>query len=50
LSHNLIEKIQLVSQNLLAHRMKNFTGQMLKHHTMRSTQYMSQWIAEKNKK
>ncbi|MGK0516948.1 MAG: glycosyltransferase involved in cell wall biosynthesis [Gammaproteobacteria bacterium] len=50
LSHNLIEKIQLVSQNLSAHRMKNFTGQMLKHHTMRSTQYMSQWIAEKNKK
>ncbi|MCK8134663.1 glycosyltransferase [Pseudoalteromonas sp. 2CM28B] len=50
LNDNLIEKIQLVSQNLSAHRMKNFTGQMLKHHTMRSTQYMSQWIAEKNKK
>lgn len=50
LSHNLIEKIQLVSENLSTHRMKNFTGQMLKHHTMRSTQYMSQWIAEKNKK
>ncbi|WP_213608365.1 glycosyltransferase [Pseudoalteromonas sp.] len=50
LSHNLIEKIQLVSESLSTHRMKNFTGQMLKHHTMRSTQYMSQWIAEKNKK
>lgn len=50
LSAQLIEKIDSISSNLDAHRMKNFTGQMLKHHTMRSTQYMSQWIAEKNKK
>ena len=50
LSAQLIEKIDSISSNLDAHLMKNFTGQMLKHHTMRSTQYMSQWIAEKNKK
>ncbi|WP_372762377.1 glycosyltransferase [Pseudoalteromonas sp.] len=50
LSQQLIERIQLVSADLAAHRRKNFTGQMLKHHTMRSTQYMAQWIAEKNKK
>ncbi|MDO6834507.1 glycosyltransferase [Pseudoalteromonas carrageenovora] len=50
LSAALINKIDAISSNLAAHREKNFTGQMLKHHTMRSTQYMAQWIAEKNKK
>ena len=50
LSTVLIKKIDSISSDLEAHREKNFTGQMLKHHTMRSTQYMSQWIAEKNKK
>jgi glycosyltransferase involved in cell wall biosynthesis len=50
LSAALINKIDLISNDLSAHREKNFTGQMLKHHTMRSTQYMAQWIAEKNKK
>lgn len=50
LSTALIKKIDSISSDLEAHREKNFTGQMLKHHTMRSTQYMSQWIAEKNKK
>ncbi|WMS92918.1 glycosyltransferase family 4 protein [Pseudoalteromonas sp. HL-AS1] len=50
LSTVLIKKIDSISSDLEAHRGKNFTGQMLKHHTMRSTQYMSQWIAEKNKK
>jgi len=50
LSAALIQKVDSISCDLSAHREKNFTGQMLKHHTMRSTQYMSQWIAEKNKK
>ncbi|MET6760424.1 glycosyltransferase [Pseudoalteromonas sp. NCIMB_1079] len=50
LSTVLIKKIDSISSDLEAHREKNFIGQMLKHHTMRSTQYMSQWIAEKNKK
>ncbi|WP_193038777.1 glycosyltransferase [Pseudoalteromonas nigrifaciens] len=50
LSAALIQKVDAISSDLNAHREKNFTGQMLKHHTMRSTQYMSQWIAEKNKK
>lgn len=30
-------------------RRDNFTGQMLQHHQYKSTQYMSQWIAEKQK-
>jgi len=44
-----INKINEVSDNLNQHRLNNFTGSMLKHHTMMSTKYMSQWIAAKNK-
>ncbi len=50
LGQKLIEKIKKVKKNLKEHRLDNFTGAMLKHHTMMSTKYMSQWIAEKNKK
>ncbi len=46
----LIKKIINVEKNLVQHRLNNFTGGMLRHHSMMSTQYMSQWIAEKNKK
>ncbi|CAM4139195.1 glycosyltransferase [Pseudoalteromonas ostreae] len=49
LSVDLINKITATSANLTQHREANFTGQMLKHHTMRSTQYMAQWIEAKNK-
>ncbi|MEM5552518.1 glycosyltransferase [Pseudoalteromonas neustonica] len=49
LASQLVEKIQSITQQLKAHRESNFTGQMLKHHTMRSTQYMAQWIEAKNK-
>jgi len=34
---------------LAQHRLNNFTGAMLQHHSLKSTKYMSQWIAEKNK-
>jgi len=44
----LISKIIAIADNLVSHRLANFTGSMLKHHTMMSTQYMSQWIAAKN--
>jgi len=45
----LINKITEIEENLEQHRLNNFTGAMLKHHSMMSTKYMSQWIAEKNK-
>lgn len=35
--------------NLELHRNANFIGQMLQFHTMRSTEFMSRWIEEKNK-
>jgi len=50
LGKKLIEKIDRVESELKQHRLNNFTGSMLKHHTMMSTKYMSQWIAEKNNK
>ncbi len=30
------------------HRQQNFMGQILQHHTLQSTKYLSKWIAEKN--
>ncbi|WP_316806364.1 glycosyltransferase family 4 protein [Pedobacter agri] len=41
----LIEKLDLTS-----HRKQNFIGQILNHHTVQSTKYMSLWIEEKNKR
>jgi len=42
-------KINSIIQNLTAHRQQNFMGQLLMHHTLQSTKYMSKWIEEKNK-
>ncbi|RNL54063.1 glycosyltransferase [Pedobacter jejuensis] len=36
--------------DLTIHRQKNFYGQILNHHTVQSTKYMSLWIEEKNRK
>ena len=46
----LIKKIISIEKTLEQHRSNNFTGSMLKHHSMMSTKYMSQWIAAKNTK
>ena len=48
LGKQLISKILEVESNIESHRLENFTGAMLKHHTMTSTKYMSQWISAKN--
>ncbi|MPL55232.1 hypothetical protein SDC9_00699 [bioreactor metagenome] len=45
-----INKIQEISENLESHRNQNFLGQILQHHTLQSTKYLSKWIEEKNKK
>ncbi|MFD1064252.1 glycosyltransferase family 4 protein [Winogradskyella litorisediminis] len=42
-------KIISLKDNLKVHRQENFIGQLLSHHTMQSTKYMSKWIEEKNK-
>lgn len=45
-----IHKIQEISENLESYRNQNFLGQILQHHTLQSTKYLSKWIEEKNKK
>jgi len=44
-----IKRLNEVLTNLKAHRLQNFTGQMLWHQNMQSTKYLSKWIEEKNK-
>jgi glycosyltransferase involved in cell wall biosynthesis len=43
-------RIEAGLKNLEADRRANFIGQMLMHHSMASTEYMSRWIACKNNK
>lgn len=45
-----IEQVLILQKNLKEHRLKNFTGAMLMHHTISSTKYMSKWIEEKGKR
>jgi len=46
----LVERLQQLRCELDSHRLANFTGAMLRHHSMKSTQYMAQWIEAKNSK
>ncbi len=45
----LLLKIDELQAGIKAHRLQNFTGAMLMHHTVSSTKYLSRWIEEKNK-
>lgn len=42
------EKIDWIVANLQEHRNTNFLGQILQHHTLQNTKYLSKWIEEKN--
>lgn len=44
-----LKQIAHLAENLQAHRQLNFLGEILKHHSLQSTKYMSLWIEEKNK-
>jgi hypothetical protein len=44
-----VQHILKVQTNLKQHRIDNFMGTLLQHHTLTSTKYMSRWIEEKNK-
>ena len=44
-----LNKLSSIQTSLEEHRKNNFTGMMLRHHKMKSTMYMSQWIEAKNK-
>ncbi|WP_413999394.1 glycosyltransferase [Flavobacterium sp. W1B] len=43
------QQIKSLQDNLTHHRLVNFMGELLQHHTLKSTKYMSKWIEEKNK-
>lgn len=43
-------KIHFLRSNLSQHRLDNFLGALLQHHTLTSTKYMSRWIEAKNSK
>ena len=45
----LIGFVKATTQQIKQHRLNNFTGQMLHHHMLQSTKFMSKWIEEKNK-
>jgi len=44
-----VKHILETQTHLKQHRLCNFMGTMLQHHTLTSTKYMSRWIEEKNK-
>ncbi|ULC58848.1 glycosyltransferase family 4 protein [Flaviramulus sp. BrNp1-15] len=46
----LLQIIEEATSQLHNYRLNNFTGQMLQHHTLQSSKYMSKWIEEKNGK
>ena len=46
---NFLNKLFSILKSLDEQRNNNFTGMMLRHHKMKSTMYMSQWIEAKNK-
>ncbi|WP_337968422.1 glycosyltransferase [uncultured Flavobacterium sp.] len=45
----LVAKINSLLNDSESHRLQNFMGSLLQHHTLKSTKYMSKWIEAKNK-
>lgn len=49
-SEDLFQKTKKLLRDLSMHRKQNFIGELLQHHTLKSTKYLSKWIEEKNEK
>lgn len=45
-----VSRMESIISDLNSHRLQNFTGQLLMHHTLQSTKFMSKWIEAKNKR
>jgi glycosyltransferase involved in cell wall biosynthesis len=45
-----LARVNNLIENLDQHRLNNFMGAMLQHHTLNSTKYLAKWIEEKNSK
>ncbi|GGY77353.1 glycosyl transferase [Cellvibrio zantedeschiae] len=48
-AQELKDRFESLEENYELERQQNFIGSMLRHHSLKSTQYMSQWIEAKNK-
>lgn len=48
--YQFLDRIASLIDTLEIHRKENFIGSLLLYHSMRSTEYLSRWIEEKNKK
>lgn len=48
-SKELTHSIDIIRANLAKHRNQHFLGQVMQHHTLNSTKYMSQWIEAKTR-
>lgn len=48
LADGVMDHIENIRSDLKRHRLNNFTGAMLRHHSMKSTEYLSRWIEAKN--
>ncbi len=46
---SLKQRLLQLADNIQHERSNNFIGQMLRHHSLKSTQYMGQWIEAKNR-
>ncbi|MCG2431751.1 glycosyltransferase [Aequorivita xiaoshiensis] len=47
-SEKLNAKITTLVKTITKHRQENFLGQVIQHHTLQSTKYLSKWIETKN--
>lgn len=47
-SEKLKARITSLVENITNHRQENFLGQVIQHHTLQSTKYLSKWIETKN--
>jgi glycosyltransferase involved in cell wall biosynthesis len=48
-SDELIKAVNTLLNDSESHRLHNFMGSLLQHHTLKSTKYMAKWIEAKNK-
>ncbi|PXY41465.1 glycosyltransferase [Flavobacterium cheongpyeongense] len=48
-SEKLINRVNALLNDYEVHRLHNFMGSLLQHHTLKSTKYMAKWIEAKNK-
>lgn len=48
-SEDFKSRIHFISENLEKHHQQNFVGQILQHHSLQSSKYLSKWIEAKNR-